>query len=197
MAVALALRRRPGGAAAAAFLILNPVVVATVNGGHNDVLVGAAILAAVTVADRRRLVAAGMLIALAALVKVTALVAVPAIVVWLVRRGQTREAPRFVAASMVPFAIGYVAFGGLPALDGLQKSAGWMSRAALLRWPRGQLVGRLVDARLVPCIGGRPGGAHPDVGDGVLRPGRRSCSSGAEGRPTGRAGRPWSRRSSP
>ena len=144
LAVALALRRRPGGAAAAAFLMLSPVVVATVNGGHNDVLVGAAILGAVTVADRRRLAAAGFLIALASLVKVTAPVVVPAIFVWLIRRGQIRDTPRFVAASMLPFLVFYGAFGGLPALRSLQKSAGWMSRADLLRWPREQLVGRLV-----------------------------------------------------
>ncbi len=145
LAVALALRRRPGGAAAAAFLILNPAVVATVNGGHNDVLVGAAIFAAVALADRRRLAAAGILIAAAALVKVTALVAIPAVLVWLVRRGQCRQATRFVASSALPFLVGYAVFGGLGALDGLQKSAGWMSRAALFRWPRELLFRRLME----------------------------------------------------
>jgi hypothetical protein len=58
--------------AALLFLGLNPVlVVITVNGGHNDALVGLAILGAALLAAKRRPAAAGAMIGVAALIKLT------------------------------------------------------------------------------------------------------------------------------
>lgn len=126
VAIVLALRRRADGAAAVAFIMLSPAVLASVNGGHNDVLVGAAIHAAVILADRRRLVAAGALISVAVLIKVTALVAVPAIVV-----------PALVALviSML-YVLPWYALWVLPTaairLRGRSTMAAWLVASALL-----------------------------------------------------------------
>jgi hypothetical protein len=157
VAIVLALRRRAAGAAATAFIVLSPAVVATVNGGHNDILVGACILGAVLLADRRRLVAAGVVLGCAALIKVTAIVAVPAIVLWLIGHGRRRAAGGFVAASLGVVGAGYLAFGGLRALAPVASSANRASRAALLEWPRHRLLS-LLDAH---------GVAHATAGNWV------------------------------
>ena len=69
--------------AALIFLGLNPVlVVIVVNGGHNDALIGLALLTAALLAVRRRPRAAGALIGLAALIKLTAGLALIGLVLW-------------------------------------------------------------------------------------------------------------------
>jgi hypothetical protein len=143
VAIVVALRRRAAATAATAFILLSPAVVATVNGGHNDILVGACILGAVLLADRRRLVAAGVVMGCAALIKVTAIVAVPAIVLWLIGHGRKRAAGGFLAVALAVVAAGYLAFGGLRALAPVASSADRASRAALLEWPRHLLLSSL------------------------------------------------------
>ena len=139
VAIVLALRRRTEGTAAVAFVLMSPVVLATVNGGHNDVLVGAAILGAVLLADRRRMYAAAALVALAALIKLTALLVIPAIAIWLVRRGRTRSAGEFSALAAGLVGVGYLLAGGRAALAPVISSAGHVSRASLLSLPHRQL----------------------------------------------------------
>lgn len=82
---------------------LHPLVVLSVlNGAHNDIYVALGVLGALLLLERRRAVSAGLCIALGALVKISALFAVPAIVLWLLVRKEHRLAVRLAAASVVP-----------------------------------------------------------------------------------------------
>jgi hypothetical protein len=79
--------------AALIFLGLNPVlVVIVVNGGHNDALIGLALLIASMFALGRRPGAAGALIGLAALIKLTAGLALIGLVLWAWRHQRKRFA---------------------------------------------------------------------------------------------------------
>lgn len=110
-AAALLARRRVGTAALAAF-VLNPIiVVAVVNGGHNDALVGLAVLSSCLALERRRGVVAGALMAAAILVKVVAVLPALAALVWIARHQGRRAATSFAAATAMPVAAGYGAFG--------------------------------------------------------------------------------------
>ena len=86
--------RRTRSADAVAFFALSPVTALyLVNGGRNDILVGVAILGAVVLAQPTDTTAAGIVGGLGALVKLTGLVGVVALVVSLaVRHGAARRA---------------------------------------------------------------------------------------------------------
>ena len=78
---------------AIAILTVNPLVpICVVNAGHNDAWVGLLLLGAVLLATRRRWAWAGVLVAAAAMIKVTALLAVVALGVWALRRSGPRAA---------------------------------------------------------------------------------------------------------
>ena len=99
--------RRSRDPVALALVVVNPlVIVNVVNNGHNDALVGLAFLAAILLVERKRGPAAGAVLAVAALVKVTAIVPAAAVAFWLWRREDLRTALRFG----IPFAV--VAAGG-------------------------------------------------------------------------------------
>jgi hypothetical protein len=83
-----------------------------VNGGHNDLVIGFAILAAVLLFLRRRPLAAGVVIGLAALVKLTALLALVGLVVFAIRQMRLRAALRTTAATLGTLAFGYAAVIG-------------------------------------------------------------------------------------
>ena len=76
VSAALALVWRHSRSPAALVLLgINPIVIGSVvNGGHNDALVGLGVVAATLLTVRKRVIPAGVLLALVALVKVTALV---------------------------------------------------------------------------------------------------------------------------
>ncbi|MEO5678992.1 MAG: glycosyltransferase 87 family protein, partial [Acidimicrobiales bacterium] len=100
VASALLVARLTGDPAATAFVALNPVLLASVvNGAHNDALVGAALLGACVAARRRWWVAAGALAALAAGVKVAAILALPALAAWAWRRHGWRPATAIAASA--------------------------------------------------------------------------------------------------
>src|SRR5204862_429398 len=81
VAACVILWRRTRSADAVVFLALNPLTAFyLVNGGRNDMLVGLALLGAVVLAARDRTTAAGLVGGLGALVKLTGMVGVVAIV---------------------------------------------------------------------------------------------------------------------
>ena len=86
---------RRGNHLAVPFLLLNPLCLAIVNGGHNDLMVGACLVFAIDVAVRathrpRNPVFCGMLLACAALIKMTGVLPGMVVIAWLFRRSGRR-----------------------------------------------------------------------------------------------------------
>src|SRR2546423_4014004 len=94
---------------AAVLIGLNPLVlVFGVGGGHNDALVALALLGGTWLMLRDREMAGGAVIATAAAVKLSAGLVLPFLAIGARRRGRTIAG--IVAATVVLFAIGFVAF---------------------------------------------------------------------------------------
>jgi hypothetical protein len=114
LAVAAALAvvwRRTRSPAAVAWLGLNPVFGAIiVNSGQIDALIGLAILVAAILAAQRRGWASGAALGLATLLKVTSLLALPALVFWAWRRGERRLARQVTAATALTTLVVYLPF---------------------------------------------------------------------------------------
>lgn len=124
VAVALCMIGRQTGwnAEALAVLLLNPLVpICVVNAGHNDAWVGVLLLGSVLLAKRERWVWTGVVVATAAMVKVTALLALVALAVW-----AFRQAGRRAAASLV-------GSGGLACLA-MVLAAGGADVVRAMRW---------------------------------------------------------------
>lgn len=130
--IARMLWRRGVSPAAIALLVLNPVVVVgIVNGGHNDLVVGALALAAVFKLQEHRPVLAGVLLASAGLVKVSALLAAAAAVVWAWRRWDRRAVVAMAATIGASTAVAYAAAGGAAAVAPLRTAATHWSHASV------------------------------------------------------------------
>jgi len=134
MAALLVLARRKTDPVALACLGLHPlVVVYAVGGGHNDPLVGLGVLVGVLLCRSRRALAAGVVIGLAALVKIVAALVIPGLVVWLwchADRSRRRDAVRTAAAFGTVVVAGYALAGGVTALGPLRaasRNVGWAS----------------------------------------------------------------------
>ena len=131
---ASALHEHRGRATTPAYLLLNPVCLAIVNGGHNDLLVGVLLTVAIDVAvhaatDRHRGVSCGALLSAAVLIKLTALVPVVVVLVWLVRT--SRRAALAASFTIVAFTtLAYAAAGGRPAFMALAAGRSRVSRAS-------------------------------------------------------------------
>ncbi len=114
LAVAAALAvvwRRTRSPAAVAWLGLNPVFGAIiVNSGQIDALIGLAILAAALLAAERRGWAGGVALGVATLLKVTSLLALPALVFWAWRRGERRLARQLTVSTALTTAVVYLPF---------------------------------------------------------------------------------------
>ncbi len=105
--------RRTRSSAALAWLGLHPLLgPIVVNGGHNDIYIGAAIVAAAMLAARGRVRAAGIVLGLAALIKLTALLALGGLVLWAWRRRDRRLALTTTAIAASTVVIGYLPFLG-------------------------------------------------------------------------------------
>ena len=103
--------RRTRSPAAVAWLGLNPVFGAIiVNSGQIDALIGLAILAAALLAAQRRGWASGVALGVATLLKVTSLLALPALVFWAWRRGERRLARQIAASTAVTTLVVYLPF---------------------------------------------------------------------------------------
>ncbi|HEX4720569.1 MAG TPA: polyprenol phosphomannose-dependent alpha 1,6 mannosyltransferase MptB [Thermoleophilaceae bacterium] len=101
---------------AAVLIGLNPLVlVFGVGGGHNDALVALALLGGTWLMLRDREMAGGAVIATAAAVKLSAGLVLPFLAIGARRRGRTIAG--IVAATVILFAIGFLAFG--PSLTGM------------------------------------------------------------------------------
>jgi alpha-1,6-mannosyltransferase len=111
--ILLIIWRRTRSPAALIWLGLQPVFGAVaVNGGHNDLVVGLAILAAALAASRRNAVWAGVAVGIAALIKITALLALVGLVFWLWHRSRVRAAVVAIAATAATLLVGYLAVIG-------------------------------------------------------------------------------------
>jgi hypothetical protein len=132
VAIVAMLWRRDVSPVGLALLVLNPVVIiGIVNGGHNDLLVGGLALAAVFRLQQQRPVVAGALLATAGLIKVSALLAAAAALVWAWRRWE-RRAVVAMAATMAAMVVGaYAAAGGLVAVVPLTSAASRWSHASV------------------------------------------------------------------
>ncbi len=131
--------RRTRSTAAVALLGLNPVIViSVVNGGHNDALVGLGILLATLLVTTRRLALGGLALGVAALIKITALLAFPALAAWAAWRLGRHAAVRFGAVLALTVGLGYAAAGpgAFAALSGNRRL---MSRASPWQIPRALL----------------------------------------------------------
>ena len=139
LAVAMALyliARRTRDPVAMAFVGLNPfVIVAVVNGGHNDALVGLGVLAGVVLGTRGRPGLAGLVLGLAALVKIPALLPLAALAVWL-GRGQLKKAVVLALAGGLVVLAGYGVAGGARALHPVEEARVNVSGASPWNKPR-------------------------------------------------------------
>jgi hypothetical protein len=129
---ALILGRSTGGAASVAAVGLNPVVLLTgINQAHNDTLVGLACLLGVVIATRGRTVAASALVALGVLIKVIALLPLIGLVLWTLRKNGARAALVAGVTAILIIVAGYLAVGGVAALDPLKDVARLESRSSV------------------------------------------------------------------
>jgi alpha-1,6-mannosyltransferase len=98
VAALLVVARVTRSRASVVWLGLQPVVwLSGVNGGHNDALVGLGVLVAAVAASKRRVALAGAVLAAAALVKVTALLALIGLVPWVFTAHGRKEAIRLLS----------------------------------------------------------------------------------------------------
>ena len=138
IAVALVLiDRRWRDPLALACVGLNPVIVlGVVNNAHNDALVGLAVLGAVLLALSGRTVAAGIVGALGALVKVSALLPVAAIAWWLWRRRGWRGATALGVAALLTVSVAFSLAGGRAALRPLRAASQQFTGASIWNGPQ-------------------------------------------------------------
>jgi len=115
--------RRTRSPVALLWLGLNPVTAVVVNGGHNDVFVALGLVGAAMLLASGRVRSAGVVLGLAALVKITALLGLVGACFWLWRSGRRRA-----AASLVATAGGVIALGYLPVLTAATRVLGTANR---------------------------------------------------------------------
>jgi hypothetical protein len=131
--------RRTHDVTRVALLGLNPLMlVSVVNGAHNDALVGVAVLGATYLTEDRRWRAAGLVVALAALVKITALLALPALVLYSACAHGWPRARQLTLTTIAIVGAGY-AFAGPAAVRALGATRGLMTRTSVWRLPRALL----------------------------------------------------------
>jgi alpha-1,6-mannosyltransferase len=150
VAALVLLWRRTRSLGAIAWVGLNPlVIVSVVNDGHNDALVALAILGGVLLATDRRHVLAGVVLGLAALVKLPALLGMLGVGIWVWRRRGARAARALCATTAAVVVLGYAVVGP-SALVAISDSAGVVSRASVWSPVRDWLI-----------MHGPPGAASP------------------------------------
>lgn len=131
-AVAIAARMLRDVPLAIALIGLNPLMLTFgVNDAHCDVLMGALLLAACPLLMRQRFVWAGIALAAAVLVKVTALVGLAGAAVWVLSHHGVRRASMFGVAAMSAIIGGMLCFGGVDVLRPLTDASARVSRFSL------------------------------------------------------------------
>jgi hypothetical protein len=124
-----------------ALLALHPVVAVTiVNSGHNDAFVGLAVLGAVLLARAKRHLASGTVLALGALVKLPAVLALLPLCAWVWWRRGARAAFEAAAPvallSLLPIALIPGAFHSIATADAgiVSRSSVWNVALRIRRW---------------------------------------------------------------
>jgi hypothetical protein len=126
--------RRTRSADAVAFLALSPfTAIYLVNGGRNDILVGVALLGAVVLAGREHDTAAGVVGGLGALVKLTGMVGVVALVLSLAARGRRDAARRVGIAAGITVVGAYLLAGTSAVLTPMDTAGSLYSRESVWR----------------------------------------------------------------
>jgi hypothetical protein len=169
LAVLVLLYRRTRDPVVVALVGCNPVVlIEVVNTGRNDALVGLALLAGVLLATRRRLVAAAVVVAMGALVKVTVVTAFGALLVWTWRRHGGRVAAIAAAAGAAVLAVPYAIAGGVRALRPVANASNRMSRASIWQLARNDGVEHLLGVHHAQRVGSVVGTVGPAAVVGVV-----------------------------
>jgi hypothetical protein len=128
----LLIARRTRDPAATALIGINPLVIfAIVNGGHNDALVGLALLAGVLLAMGERFALAGLAVAVAASVKIVALLGLAALAVWIWRNRGARPAAITTGVAAGAVSLGYAMSGGFDGLAPLREARLHISRTSI------------------------------------------------------------------
>ena len=116
--------RRTRSPAAVAFLGVNPVIVISiVNGGHNDALVGLGVLAGVLLLIAERPAWAAIVFGLAVLVKISALLPIAAVCLWVWRRNGLRSAAKLGGVIVACVLVGFAVSGGRVSEN--RRAQGW------------------------------------------------------------------------
>jgi len=147
--------KRTRSPAAVAMLGLNPlVVISVVNGAHNDAWVGLAIVGGVVLVMRDRMAWAGLVFAVAALIKVAAGLPLIAVGLWvLVRRGW-RPAASLAGSAAAAGVFAYAIGGGRAAVEPLQTAQTHFSGASVWFGPRRWLGAHDATKRLAAAATG-------------------------------------------
>jgi hypothetical protein len=124
---------------------LNPlVVIGVVNAGHNDAIVGLLLLLGVVLLTDDRPMLAGVVMAAAVLIKLTAAFPLAAVAVWLAFRKGWRPTAVFAGAAAVISLVGIALAGGRDILEPLQSAQLHISGGSLWRWPTHFLIGESI-----------------------------------------------------
>jgi hypothetical protein len=162
LAILLVLYRTTRDPVVVALVGCNPVVmIEVVNVGRNDALVGLALLVGVLLALRRRFVAAAVVLALGALVKIAVLAALAVVLLWVWRRYGARIAAGAAAAGAFVVAIPYALAGGTPALKPVEDASDRMSRASVWQLTRHEGFAHLLGLREAQRVGAVVGTVGP------------------------------------
>ena len=162
LAMLLLLYRRTRDPVVVALVGCNPVVmIEVVNLGRNDALVGLALLGGVLLAMRRRFVAAAVVLALGASVKITVIAALAIGVVWMWRRYGARVAAGAAAAGAVVVAVPYAIAGGMKALRPVANASNRMSRASIWELTRRDGLQHMLGLRDAQKVGAVIGTVGP------------------------------------
>jgi hypothetical protein len=162
LAMLLLLYRRTRDPVVVALVGCNPVVmIEVVNLGRNDALVGLALLGGVLLAMRRRFVAAAVVLALGASVKITVIAALAIVVVWMWRRYGARIAAGAAAAGAVVVAVPYAIAGGMKALRPVANASNRMSRASVWELTRRDGLQHMLGLRDAQKVGAVIGTVGP------------------------------------
>ena len=164
LALLLILYRTTRDPVVVALVGCNPVVmIEVVNIGRNDALVGLAVLVGVLLASRRRFVAAAVVLALGALVKIVVIAALGVVVLWVWRRYGARIAAGAAAAGAFVVAIPYTLAGGTRALKPVEDASDRMSRASVWQLTRHEGFEHLLGLREAQRVGAVVGSVGPEA----------------------------------
>ena len=130
-----------------AVLAVNPLIpICVVNSAHNDAWVGVLLLWAVLLTTRERWAWTGVVLGVAAMVKVTALLAVVALAIWAWRRAGRQAAAKVAGVAVLICSVTVIAAGGSEVVRAMRWNSWRMTRGNLWARSRGWVFGELGDA---------------------------------------------------